>query len=161
MAGDAASAGSSQAARGAAPVHKLTRTEMVAHTVATIGFLIAAITGLGPLYLFGEVTGWLLLIHMFGAAVFLVGMAAVALVWADRCRFGVETGLNLGQKLVFWIALVLGLVIMLSMLLAMLPLFGTTGQHVLLDIHEYCGLLFLVAMIVHTIVSLAARRAQR
>ena len=144
-----------------APARKLTRTEMLAHTVATIGFLIAAITGLGTEYIYGEVAGWPLFIHMFGAGLFLLGMAAVAIIWADRSRFGVDTGLNLGQKLIFWIALALGLVIMLSMLLAMLPLIGTTGQHLLFVIHEYCGLLFLVVMIVHTVVSLAARRAQR
>ncbi len=144
-----------------AATRKLTRAELLAHSVATFGFLIAAITGLGTLYLFGEVAGWPLLIHMFGAGVFLVGMAAVTVVWADRCRFGVSTGLNVGQKLVFWIALVAGLGVMLSMLLAMLPIFGTAGQHVLLEIHEYCGLSFLAVMIVHTVVSLAARRAQR
>ena len=161
MASDAASPRSSDAGRGAVPLHKLTRTETLAHTVATVGFLIAAITGLGTEYIYGEVGGWPLLIHMFGAGVFLLGMAAVAIIWADRCRFGVNTGLNLGQKLVFWIALVLGLVIMLSMLLAMVPLFGTSGQLALLDVHEYCGLLFLVVMIIHTVVSLAARWAQR
>ena len=40
-----------------APARKLTRTEMLAHTVATIGFLIAAITGLGTEYIYGEVAG--------------------------------------------------------------------------------------------------------
>ncbi len=161
MASDTGSARSTPPARGAAPVHRLTRTELLAHTVATVGFLIAAITGLGTEYLYGEVAGWPLLIHMFGAGVFLLGMAAVAIIWADRCRFGVETGLNLGQKLVFWIALVLGLIIMLSMLLAMLPIFGTEVEHELLELHETGGLLFLCAMIVHTAVSLAARWAQR
>ncbi len=144
-----------------AAIRKLTRTELLAHTVATIGFLIAAITGLGAEYVLGEVAGWPLLIHMFGAGVFLVGMAAVTIVWADRSRFGVDTGLNLVQKLVFWIALALGLTIMLSMLLAMLPLFGTATQHMLIEIHEIGAILFLVVMIVHTVVSLAARRARR
>ena len=140
---------------------KLTRTELLAHTVATIGFLITTITGLGGKFAYDEVAGWSLLIHMLGAGVFLLGMAAVAIIWADRCRFGAETGLNLGQKLVFWIALALGLAIMLSMLLAMLPSYSTAGQYVLLKVHEYCGLLFLVVMSVHTVVSLAARWAQK
>lgn len=161
MASDTASARTSPAGHGAAPVRKLTRTEMLAHTVAGVGFLILTITGLGTESIYDEVAGWPLLIHMFGAGVFLLGMAAVAIIWADRCRLGTDTGLNLGQKLVFWIALVLGLVLMLSMLVAMLPLLGTAAQHVLLELHEISGWLFLCAMIVHTVVSLAARRAQR
>ncbi|MBU0616223.1 MAG: hypothetical protein KKI02_00755 [Planctomycetes bacterium] len=161
MTSRAASASPSEAGPGAAPVRKLTRAEMLAHTVATIGFLIAAITGLGTEYIYGDVAGWPLLIHMFGAGLFLLGLAAVAIIWADRCRFAAETGLNLGQKLVFWIALALGLAIMLSMLLAMLPIYGTEVQHELLELHEISGLLFLCAMIVHTVVSLAARRARR
>jgi cytochrome b subunit of formate dehydrogenase len=161
MAADTASARSNAAGRGAAPAHKLTRTEMLAHTVATVGFLILAITGLGAESIYDEVAGWPLLIHMFGAGVFLLGMAAVAIIWADRCRLGTDTGLNLGQKLVFWIALVLGLIVMLSMLLAMLPLFDTEVERELLELHETGGWLFLCAMIVHTVVSFAARRAQR
>jgi cytochrome b subunit of formate dehydrogenase len=161
MAADAASTRSTQTTRGAAPVHKLTRTEMLAHTVAAVGFLIQAITGLGTASIYDEVAGWPLLIHMFGAGMLLLGMAAVAIIWADRCRLGADTGLNLGQKLVFWIALALGLVIMLSMLLAMLPFFGTEVERELLELHETGGWLFLCAMIVHTVVSLAARRAQR
>ncbi len=143
------------------PARGLTRVEMLAHTVAGGGFVIAALTGFGAELFLDELEGWLLLIHMFGAAVFLLGMTAVAIIWADRCRFGDATGLNVGRKLVFWIALLLGFVVMLSMLAAMLPVFGYFGQHVLYEIHEICGLLFLVVMIVHTIVSLAARQARR
>lgn len=161
MASDTASTRDTPAARGAAPQHRLTRTETLAHTVAAVGFLIQAITGLGSESVYDEVAGWPLLIHMFGAGVFLLGVAAVAIVWADRCRFGVNTGLNVVQKLVFWVALVLGLGVMLSMLVAMLPIFGTAGQRILLEVHECCGIAFLAVMIVHTVVSLAARRAQR
>jgi cytochrome b subunit of formate dehydrogenase len=161
MASDAASARSTPPSHGSAPVRRLTRTEMLAHTVAAVGFLIQAITGLGTASIYDEVAGWPLLIHMFGAGMLLLGMAAVAIIWADRCRLGADTGLNLGQKLVFWVALVLGLIIMLSMLVAMLPIFGTEVQHELLELHETGGWLFLCAMIVHTVVSLAARRAQR
>jgi formate dehydrogenase subunit gamma len=150
-----------QADREAGHPRAMKPLEKRAHEIAGAGFLVTAVTGFGSKYILGTLGGWNLLVHMYGAGLLLVGLVLVTIVWADRCRFGVETGLNLGQKLVFWISLALGLAIMLSMLLAMVPLYGTAGQHVLLYIHEYCGLLFLVVMIVHTVVSLAARRAQR
>ena len=137
------------------------RMEVFVHALAGLGFLVAFGTSFVVEWITGEIEGWAIFLHMFGAGIFLLGMVLVAFVWAGRCRFGVETGLTLGQKLVFWISMVLGLCIMFSMLLAMLPVFGTAGQHVLFEVHEYCGLLFLVVMIVHTVVSLAAKRALR
>ena len=55
----------------------------------------------------------------------------------------------------------LGLAVMLPMLSAMLPVFGYTGQDTLVDMHQIAALLFAGAMVVHTVVSLAARRARR
>ncbi len=157
MSNNVAANDATPAARGA----RYRQAELLAHTVAGIGFLIAFCTSFGVEWITGSFEGWAIFLHMFGAGIFLLGMVLVAFIWADRCRFGVETGLTFAQKLIFWIGMTLGLCIMFSMLLAMLPVFGTAGQHVLFDIHEYCGLLFLVVMIVHTIVSLAARRAPR
>lgn len=139
----------------------MTRLQILAHCVAGTGFLVNAVTGLGTKYLSGEVTGWPLLIHMAGAGAFLAGMVGVALTWADRCRFGADTGLNSLQKTVFWISCVLALALMLSMLTAMLPLYGTKYQEIAFEVHELSGLSLLVVMIVHTVVSLAARRAKR
>jgi len=142
----------------------LTRAEHVWHTIAGVGFAIQAVTGLGSKYIFGEVSGWALFIHMLGAPLFIIGLTATTLMWADRCRFTNQpagSGLNLGQKLVFWIAVALGFAVMLSMLTAMLPVFGYAGQAALIEIHEIGAILLLVAMIIHTVVSLAARWAKR
>ena len=144
-----------------APPRGMTRLQIFAHCVAGTGFAINAITGLGTKYVEGEVEGWPLLIHMVGAGLLLAGMVGVTFTWADRCRFGVETGLNPLQKTVFWIAAALALALMLSMLIAMLPLLGTDCQEIAFEVHEISGLLLLVTMIVHTVVSLAARRAKR
>ena len=52
-------------------------------------------------------------------------------------------------KLTFWIVLAAGVVVAGTMLLSMLPLFGTDGLHVLLDIHRYSGLVVVVALLLH------------
>jgi len=149
--------------RAAAPIPRLTRAEHFWHGVAIGGFAIQALTGFVGKYIFGEVSGWLLLIHMLGAPVFIVGLTATALMWAERCRFSPEApgGLRCAQKLMFWVATVLGLVVMAPMLVAMLPLFGYAGQHALTEIHEVSALLLLAAMAAHTLLSLAVRRIGR
>ena len=150
---------------GAAPARGLSRTEHVVHTVAIVGFAVQAITGLGGRYIVGEVSGWLLFVHMLGAPLFVVGLAGTAVMWAERCRLRVNPvesgGLSLGQQLMFWIGILVSLAVVLPMLAAMLPIFGYAGQQALIDIHRISAILLLAAMIVHTVVSLAARRAKR
>ena len=49
----------------------------------------------------------------------------------------------------FWVILLGGFAVTMTMLLSMLPLFGTGGLHQLLDLHRYSGLLVVVAMVMH------------
>ena len=49
----------------------------------------------------------------------------------------------------FWLFLTSGLAVILTMLLSMLPIFGTDGLHVLLDIHRYAGLMAVVVLTLH------------
>ncbi len=144
----------------------LTRFEHVIHVVAAVGFVVQAFTGFGSLLSAGVNRGWPLLVHMIGAGVFVTGLTVSTVLWAHRCRFGdpATAGgapLAFGQKLMYWIYTTLGLAVMLPMLSAMLPVFGTDGQGELVELHQSAALLFVAAMLVHTIVSLAARRARR
>ena len=166
MASRGASVAGSTSGTGAAPRRGLTRAEHVVHTIAIAGFAIQALTGFGAEWIVGEVAGWALFIHMLGAPLFIIGLTGTALMWADRCRFGngnppAVGNLTLGQKLMFWIAVVLGYVVLLPMLAAMLPVFGYAEQHMLVEIHEISAILLLVAMIAHSFVSLGARWAKR
>lgn len=144
----------------------LKRFEAWAYGVAGVGFLLQVITGFGPELVSGEVAGWPLFVHMLGAPVFIVGLALVAIVRAERCRFGstetpVHRAPGTAQKLVFWIGLVLGLVTVGSMLAAMLPVFGYAKQQALIDIHRISALLLVITVVVYAFVSLATRRAKR
>jgi len=151
---------------GAAAARGLSRVEWWTHWIAGAGVAIQAVTGLGGKFLFGGNDGWLLFVHMIGAPIFIVGLTATAIIWAERCRFGSSAspaggGLNAGQKLMFWIGLVLGSVVISSRLAAMVPVFGYAGQQALHEIHGISALVLVIVMAVHTFVSLAAKRAKR
>ena len=135
-------------------------SEHLLHFIAIVGVLIQFATGFPTKWIVGEVSGWVLLVHMLGAPLFVVGLTGTALQWAPRCRVG-GGGLLVGQKLVFWVAVVFGLIVMSSMLAAMLPVFGYADQEALIEIHEIAALLFVLVMVLHTIVSLRARRLTR
>ena len=52
-------------------------------------------------------------------------------------------------KFMYWLLLTSGLAVCLTMLLSMLPIFGTEGMEVLLDIHRFTGMLAVVALVLH------------
>ncbi|MHC5093151.1 MAG: hypothetical protein ACYSO2_04535, partial [Planctomycetota bacterium] len=57
-----------------------------------------------------------------------------------------DTGI--GAKAGFWTLIVMSLPVTLTMVLSMLPIFGTHGQKILFHAHRWCALIFaLIAMI--------------
>ena len=143
--------------------------------VALICFVLLAITGFAQRLILGEaISGFWLMLHATCAPVFAVCVALLALIWAPRCvfRWGdwprleglirrfipleadaeqpADEGFNLGQKITFWLVLVLALPLILSIVASMFPLFGTHGQELLLNVHRYCALVLALAAIVHT-----------
>ena len=62
---------------------------------------------------------------------------------ATNCSSG------LGQKVAFWLIIFLALPLILSIVLSMFPLFGTHGQELLLSVHRYTALVFVLVGIVH------------
>jgi cytochrome b subunit of formate dehydrogenase len=97
---------------------------------------------------------------MFGAGAFVFILPVLAITWGLPNRFGRravredESGDRDARffwlpKLMFWLLLVSGLAVCLTMLLSMLPIFGTEGLEILLDIHRYTGLLAVVALAIH------------
>jgi cytochrome b subunit of formate dehydrogenase len=118
---------------------------------------------------FGALGGWWLFIHMFGAGAFTVALPVLALTWCQANRFGcsAQPACDEGQaptsrfpclaKAMFWVILAAGLVVTGTMLLSMLPLFGTQGLELLLDVHRYAGLAVVAAMILHLYAALLPR----
>jgi len=56
----------------------------------------------------------------------------------------------------FWLVLATGLGVAITMLAAMLPVFGHAVQHELKELHEQCAIALLVVLVLH--VALRVRR---
>jgi hypothetical protein len=142
------------------------RSEAYIYGVAGAGLLVCTLTGFGPVLTGDAVAGWPLLLHMTAAPLFIVGLVMVAIVRAERCRFGdaapVARGrMNPLRKAAFWIGLLAGLSTLVTMLAAMLPVFGYAAQETLIAAHEVSALVLLIAAVVHFAPSLIAGRAER
>ncbi len=128
--------------------------------LATVGSVtVLAGTSFFPVWRFGGMHGWWLLAHMFGAGALTAALPLAALTWCGASRFG-RPGHPAAEdtflprffwlpRVVFWLFLWAGLAAMLTMLVSMLPLFGTEGLERLLDLHRYAGLLAVVTLLIH------------
>jgi hypothetical protein len=136
--------------------------ERLVYGIGLLALLALAGTGLAGKFAFDHLSGWLLFSHMLVAPLFVIGLAGMAALWARHCRFDAlqeQPGLlRGGQKVIFWIALAAGLTAVSTMLLAMVPLFGTEGQVSLVEIHEYSAYVLLGALALHLILWLIGRR---
>jgi hypothetical protein len=109
--------------------------------------------------------GYMLLAHMLAAPLFIVGLTGTALLWTrwprGRLRASVPGLVARLQRWSFWLTVSTGIVVTASVLLAMWPLFGTTGQRELASLHEDSSLVFVILIVAHTLVSLYARFGQK
>ena len=119
-------------------------------TILVLGVLLLATTGFTSALLLDELSEWLLLAHMAGAPLFIFGLTGAALLWPARLRQQASPW----PRVMFWTMLVLGFVTMLTMLAAMLPVFGYAAQEALAEVHEYTahGLVFALLLLGITLV---------
>jgi len=133
--------------------------EMLVYLGTTVSVAILGVTAFFAVIRFGALEDWLLFAHMFGAGAFVVALPVLAITWCEANRFGRRAASDEAAsvaprffwlpKVMFWLILVSGLAVSATMLLSMLPLFGTEDLHCLLDIHRYSGLVVVVAMVFH------------
>jgi cytochrome b subunit of formate dehydrogenase len=118
--------------------------------VLCLASLFLAATGIGTFALGAPpMTHWVLMAHVAVAPLFALSLAAVALTWADLCRGGAVSPLNASAKALFWVILMAGLVVILSGVVPMTPLFGTPGQHLLYLTHRYSAIVLTAAVLLH------------
>lgn len=145
------------------------------YLLALFSFVVLSITGFYPTLVLGEhISGYLVMVHVTFASVFVVSLAVLAVMWAGKCCFkrgdcpvtrrliewftGVKgpeeeaarESFGVGQKVFFWLIIVLALPLTLSIILSMFPLFGTHCQEFFLAMHRYVALAFALIAIVHT-----------
>jgi cytochrome b subunit of formate dehydrogenase len=153
------------------------------YLVAAFCFVVLGITGFYPLLVRGEhISGYLMMIHATLAPVFAICLAILGVTWASRFRFDnadcpwlrrllrSATRLRVPDadgprarpaetvwKATFWLVVALAIPLILSIVLSMLPLFGTHGQNVLLAAHRWVAVLFAVVVIIHTYMAVRVR----
>jgi cytochrome b subunit of formate dehydrogenase len=153
------------------------------YLVAAFCFVVLGITGFYPLLVRGEhISGYLMMIHATLAPVFAICLAILTVTWASRFRFDKmdcpwlrrllrsTTRLSVPDpdgpcsclaltvwKITFWLVMASALPLILSILLSMLPLFGTYWQNVLLAAHRWVAVLFAVAVIIHSYMAVRVR----
>lgn len=134
----------------------------LALAVGLLCFTVLLLTGFLPLFLGYHLHGYLLMLHVSCAPVFIICVAFLGLTWAQANSFVAENGkmilqvlgiscvpgqareddFGLVRKCCFWALLVLSLPLTLSIILSMFPLFGTDGQYALFYLHRYTALAF-------------------
>jgi len=152
------------------------------YLLALLCFVVLAVTGFGPRLCLNEtISGYWLMLHATFAPIFAICLAVLAVMWASHCRFtgsdwpwlqrlirrviGAKTvgektaceNSGLGQKITFWLIVVIALLLILSIISSMFPFFGTHWQELLLDTHRYSALFLALAVIVHTYLIIRAQ----
>ena len=154
------------------------------YLLALLCFCVLAVNGFFAAVVLGKsVSGYWIMLQTTAGGVFAVCVAILTVMWARRHRFNesdwpglqrilkriirLKTANNipagksrLGQKITFWLLVVLALPLILSMVSSMFTLFGTYWQELLLEVHRYSALLFAMAAIVHIYLVIRARMSE-
>ncbi len=154
----------------------------LAYLVSLVCFLVLAITGFWPVLVRGEhISGYLMMIHATFAPVFALCLAILAVTWAGENRFMGEdcpwvqrllrrtTRLQvpaqekstpcavLGYKATFWVLMFLALPLILSIVVSMFHILGTSWQYFAMAAHRWTALGFAIVAIVHTYLAIRTR----
>ncbi|MFC1734929.1 formate dehydrogenase subunit gamma [Candidatus Hydrogenedentota bacterium] len=160
---------------GGAIVKRYATYETGAHFVAMLSFLMLAVTGftgiIGPgANISGSIGGDVFLIlHYVAAAGFVIGLAAVGALWLRDCFFKKGDGewmlhaggyfgykgelsaerFNPGQKAFFWCICGLGVLMILTGLMRLFPVFGRVAQQTAYMVHDTVALFLVLGVVVH------------
>ena len=125
---------------------------------AVVSVAVLGITSFYTVLQFGGMHGWWLFCPYVRRAGALTGvLPLLALTWCGTNRFERMTRQQRNEavwprffwipRVMFWLFLLAGFTVLITMLVSMLPIFGT--DDVLLDIHRYAGLLAVVVLFIH------------
>jgi cytochrome b subunit of formate dehydrogenase len=154
----------------------------LAYLVSLVCFLVLALTGFWPLLVRGEhISGYLMMIHATFAPVFALCLAILVVTWAGANRFTAEdapwvqrllrrtTRLHvaaedkpgrcgvLWYKVTFWLLMFLALPLILSIVISMFHILGTSWQYFAMAVHRWTALVFAVVAILHTYLAIRTR----
>lgn len=125
----------------------------VSYAALRFAVLVLALSGIGTFALGkAPMRGWVLMLHVAIAPLFALALAVLSITWADAARFGAAGSpqSNLSKTL-FWLILLCGVVVILSAVVPMTPIFGSGGQHLLYLTHRYTSMVLVAAIILHVL----------
>jgi formate dehydrogenase gamma subunit len=158
-------------------VRRYSLWERLVHAALLVSFLVLGVTGfVASIGWGGPMKGYVLMLHTTCGAVFAVSVAVMLLTWAADHAFNSHDGQFLARggylayrkdlpaarftgydKLYFWMAGVLTLAALLSMLLSMIPVLGTAGQALMYEAHRYSTLVLVMITIWHAYATTLAK----
>ena len=152
------------------------------YLVSLLCFVVLVITGFWPLLVRGEhISGYVMMIHATFAPVFALCLAILAVTWAGSYRFAAEdcpwlprllrrtTRLRvaaedkpccwsvLAYKATFWLLIFLALPLILSVVISMFHILGTSWQFFSMAVHRWTGLTFAIVAVIHTYLAVRTR----
>ncbi|MBM4081558.1 MAG: formate dehydrogenase subunit gamma [Planctomycetes bacterium] len=157
-------------------VHRFTVLERLTHAALALSFLTLALTGFGAACAGKSLSSWPWLLHWAAAPVFAAAVALVALVWTQDAVFEphdwkwmlhlggnvwrkdglLASRFNAGQKLFLWLLSLFCLLLVLSGVTLMCPVFDASGQRWVLRVHRYSALLLTMQFLAHVYLGILA-----
>ena len=131
------------------------------YLAAAGSFAVLALTGfIAAIGWGGLMSGYLLMLHCTVAPVFCIALVALGCIWAERCRFTIQDWRHcesLCGKLCFWLTLLFAIPLIFSIVISMLPVFGTTGQEFFYHLHRWSALAIVITGILMIYLAFASR----
>lgn len=136
-------------------------------------------TGFIPVIFLGRpMAGYTLMLHVAIAPLFSLCAVVMSLIWPYTHRFDagdwdyvrsmVQRKRSRKRKsnragafyrrFLFWLLVILSVPLISSMLFSMYPVFGTVGQDLLLEVHRYCALLYVLAVMGYFYLTVVKRK---
>lgn len=134
--------------RGPAAAGRFRWLDPLTVALASLTFVALAATGFGGLLIRGCLSGFTLLTHTAGGFAFAAFMAALVVLRGRAYCFGPlcpTPRFPARRKVAFWLMVLCAWLLISSIFLSVLPLFGTEGQHILLGVHRYSAWVALFA----------------
>ncbi len=142
---------------------------MLVYLAAIACFAVLLFTGFFPKLVLKEtISGYWLMAHATAAPPFIACVAILALMWPGHSSLKEDSGQKrpfgeheFGLRLAFWIVMALSLPLIMSIVLSMLPVYGTHMQEVMADLHRYTALVVAGAAIIYIYLSILAKAKQQ
>ena len=138
--------------------------------------ILLTLTGFLPVIVFGKaISGVGLILHLIAAPIFAIGLAIKFIFMAEGSKFSkadlkyLQTKLGnkskrnkvdnrTWSKISFWLLLIAALVVIVSIATTMYPISGTHVQKILISLHGYSALIFIIIFCFHAYLKLTEEK---